>query len=274
MSRLAERFRQLKRDGRRALIPYITAGDPHPDLTVTLMHALVDAGADVVEVGVPFSDPIGDGPVIQLACERALAHGTGIRDVLAMVARFREKDAETPVVLMGYMNPVEIMGYQGFARAAADAGVDGVLIVDLPPEEMGELSGCLADSDLDPIFLVAPTTTEQRMRTICDHARGVVYYVSLKGVTGSGTLDMDSVGERVNRIHSMTGLPVGVGFGIDSAEKAAAMGRVADAVVVGSALVKQIEAHAHDHQAVVREVSGLLRSMRKALDADAAPQTA
>ncbi len=274
MSRLAERFRQLKDNGRRALIPYITAGDPHPELTVELMHALVDAGADVVEVGVPFSDPIGDGPVIQLACERALAHGTGIRDVLAMVARFRERDQQTPVVLMGYMNPIEIMGYRGFAEAAATAGVDGVLTVDMPPEEMGELSDCLAASGLDPIFLVAPTTTEQRMRTICDHARGFIYYVSLKGVTGSGTLDKNAVGERVDRIHGMTGLPVGVGFGIDSAEKAARMSTVADAVVVGSALVKQIEMHADDHPAVVREVTGLLRAMRSAMDAENATQTA
>ncbi|MCC5857067.1 MAG: tryptophan synthase subunit alpha [Ectothiorhodospiraceae bacterium] len=267
MSRIETRFRELREAGRKALIPYVTAGDPHPDVTVDLMHRLVEAGADILELGVPFSDPIGDGPVIQLACERALKHHVGLRDVLGMVKAFRQTDQRTPVVLMGYMNPIEVMGHMAFAEAAKAAGVDGVLTVDMPPEEMGDLSGCLADAGLDPIFLVAPTTGEQRMRLICEHARGFVYYVSLKGVTGSASLDIDAVAERVERLHRITGVPVGVGFGISKPEQAARMSRVADAVVVGSALVKQIEARADDPEGAVEAVTRLLGSMRHAMDA-------
>lgn len=267
MSRIESRFQALRQAGRKALIPFVTAGDPTPGFTVPLMHALVDAGADVLELGVPFSDPIGDGPVIQLACERALAHGTSLGDVLAMVREFRTRDRETPVVLMGYMNPIEVMGHQRFAESASDAGVDGVLTVDMPPEEMGDLAGRLADAGLDPIFLVAPTTTEQRMRVICDHARGFVYYVSLKGVTGSANLDVEAVGHRLDAIHAMTGLPVGVGFGINTPEKAADMSQVADAVVVGSALVNLIPQNVDNHDALLRDIPELLRSMRKAMDA-------
>ena len=270
MSRIEKRFAELRDAGRKALIPYITAGDPHPGVTVDLMHGLVDAGADLVEIGVPFSDPIGDGPVIQLACERALVHGTSLPGVLDMVARFRERDTETPVVLMGYINPIEARGYKSFVEAAVAAGVDGVLTVDMPPEEMGELSGYLAAAGLDPIFLVAPTTTEARMQVICDHARGFVYYVSLKGVTGADTLDVEAVADRVGRLHGMTGLPVGVGFGISTPEKAAAMSRAADAVVVGSALVRRIEANKDDHVTLKREVTELLAGMRRAMDAEAA----
>ncbi|MCK8514852.1 tryptophan synthase subunit alpha [Methylonatrum kenyense] len=270
MSRIQARFDALKSAGRRALVPFITAGDPNPGLTVQLMHGLVEAGADIVELGVPFSDPIGDGPVIQLACERALKHGTSLGDVLAMVREFRQRNRDTPVVLMGYMNPIEVMGYRRFCEAAAEAGVDGVLTVDMPPEEMGELSECLADAGLDPIFLVAPTTTEQRMQVICDHARGFIYYVSLKGVTGSDTLDVAAVAERVGRLHRMTGLPVGVGFGISTADKAAQMSQAADAVVVGSALVRQIQDNVGDDAVIVENVTGLLASMRSAMDADAA----
>ncbi len=268
MSRIEARFEALKAQGRRALIPYVTAGDPNPGLTVRLMHGLVEAGADIVELGVPFSDPIGDGPVIQLACERSLAHGTSIRDVLNMVREFRETDSETPVVLMGYMNPIEVMGYPRFAEAAAEAGVDGVLTVDMPPEEMGDLSECLAGAGLDPIFLIAPTTTEARMQVICDHARGFIYYVSLKGVTGSDSLDIGAVAARVDRLNQMTGLPVGVGFGISTAEKAAQMSQAADAIVVGSALVRQIQENADDDAAVLSKVTGLLASMRSAMDAE------
>ncbi len=269
MSRIEHRFRALRDAGRKALIPYVTAGDPHPDVTVDLMHGLVAAGADIVEIGVPFSDPIGDGPVIQLACERALEYGTGLVDVLGMVSRFRERDPDTPVVLMGYANPIEVMGYVRFARSAAEAGVDGVLTVDMPPEEMDELARELADAGLDPIFLVAPTTTEERMRILCDHARGFVYYVSLKGVTGADTVDVDGVARRVELLHGMTGLPVGVGFGISTPERAAAMSRVADAVVVGSALVRRIEACKDDHAQLQQEVTTLLASMRRAMDAEA-----
>ena len=267
MSRIERRFQALRASGRKALIPYVTAGDPHPDVTVRLMHDLVDAGADILELGVPFSDPIGDGPVIQLACERALKHGVGLRDVLRMVQTFRETDQETPVVLMGYMNPIEVMGHAAFAAAAQEAGVDGVLTVDMPPEEMDDLSQQLADAGLDPIFLVAPTTGDARMRLICEHARGFIYYVSLKGVTGSATLDVDAVSARVDHLHAVTGVPVGVGFGIGTPEQAARMSRVADAVVVGSALVRQIEARAEEPEAAVRAVTEMLRSMREAMDA-------
>lgn len=270
MSRIETRFHALRETGRKALIPFITAGDPDLHLTVPLMHGLVEAGADVIELGVPFSDPIGDGPVIQLACERSLAHGTGLTHVLAMVREFRTRDADTPVVLMGYMNPIEVMGAGRFADTAAEAGVDGVLTVDLPPEEMGEFSGQLAEAGLDPIFLIAPTTTDARMQIICDHARGFVYYVSLKGVTGAGTLDTAGASARVNTLHSLTGLPVGVGFGINTPDKAAAMSVVADAVVVGSALVNLVHKHAGDDAAVMREVTGMLRAMRTAMDAQTA----
>lgn len=269
MSRIEARFRTLREAGRKALVPYVTAGDPSPGLTVRLMHGLVEAGADILELGVPFSDPIGDGPVIQLACERALAKGTSLGDVLGMVREFRQRDTDTPVVLMGYMNPIEVVGYQRFVEEAVEAGVDGVLTVDMPPEEMGELSDRLAAAGLEPIFLIAPTTTEQRMQLICDNARGFIYYVSLKGVTGADTLDVDAVARRVDRLHGMTGLPVGVGFGISTPEKAARMSRAADAVVVGSALVRKIQEHADDEAAVLREVTGLLAAMRKAMDADA-----
>ncbi|WP_290653700.1 tryptophan synthase subunit alpha [Aquisalimonas sp.] len=269
MSRLAERFRQLRGRGRTALIPFITAGDPHPDLTVRLMHGLVAAGADVVELGVPFSDPIGDGPVIQQACERALRHNVSLRDVLTMVQRFREDDPDTPVVLMGYMNPVELMGYAEFATRARDSGVDGVLTVDMPPEEMGELAASLAAAALDSVFLVSPTTTEERMQAICAKAGGFIYYVSLKGVTGAANLDVDAVGARVARLHGMTGLPVGVGFGISDAATAARMAAVADAVVVGSALVRRIEANQEDLDAAQEAVTALVAEMRQAMDADA-----
>ncbi len=271
MSRLDQRLSTLREQGRTALIPYVTAGDPEPGFTVPLMHELVASGADVLELGVPFSDPIGDGPVIQLACERALRHGTGLRDVLAMVRRFREQDTDTPVVLMGYMNPVEIMGYAAFAREALDAGVDGALIVDMPPEEMAALADKLDPQGLDSIFLVAPTTTEERMQLICDKASGFIYYVSVKGVTGAGTLDVDAIGKRIERLRGMTGLPVGVGFGISDADMAARMGAVADAVIVGSALVRRIEANQDNPDTARSEITALVADMRRALDAGIVP---
>jgi len=270
MSRIEARFKALKAANRKALIPFVTAGDPQLHLTVPLMHGLVEAGADIIELGVPFSDPIGDGPVIQLACERSLKHGTGLRHILAMVKEFRSRDSETPVVLMGYMNPIEIMGYQAFVDACSEVGVDGVLTVDMPPEEMGDLSARLADARLDPIFLIAPTTTEKRMKIICDQARGFIYYVSLKGVTGSASANVAEVAARVDLLHSMTGLPVGVGFGISTPENAATMSAAADAVVVGSALVRLVEQHQGDDAAVLREVTGALRAMREAMDAGVA----
>ncbi|MDN0074278.1 tryptophan synthase subunit alpha [Crenobacter sp. SG2303] len=240
MSRIAATFARLS--GQKALIPYITAGDPHPDLTVELMHGLVDAGADIIELGVPFSDPMADGPVIQRAAERALAHNVSLRDVLKMVAEFRKTNTDTPVVLMGYLNPVVAMGYTEFARAAHAAGVDGVLSVDCPPEESEELATELEAQGIDPIFLLAPTTPEARIVEIARHARGYVYYVSLKGVTGAANLDIADVGRKIARLREHIALPIGVGFGIRDAETARAIAGVADAVVVGSRLVQEIEA--------------------------------
>lgn len=266
MSRIAAKFEALKASGRKALIPYVTAGDPNPNVTVPLMHDMVKAGADIIELGVPFSDPMADGPVIQKASERALIHHTSLRDVIGMAKEFREVDNDTPVVLMGYLNPVEIMGYETFAKEASAAGVDGVLIVDLPPEEGEVAIPAFAANGLDPIFLIAPTTTDARMQTICDAARGFVYYVSLKGVTGAATLDTAAVAEKVAQIRTHSGMPVGVGFGIKDAETAAAVGAVADAVVVGSALVNQVEANANQPEAISPAICSILSSIRAALD--------
>ncbi|MDD3610652.1 MAG: tryptophan synthase subunit alpha [Halothiobacillaceae bacterium] len=266
MSRLAHRFTELKNANRRALIPYITAGDPNPEATLHLMHALVESGADVIELGVPFSDPMADGPVIQAACERALVHGIGLRDVLGLVRRFRETDGRTPVVLMGYLNPIEVMGADAFAEAAAQAGVDGVLTVDLPPEEGSALLTALRARGLDAIFLIAPTTTAARIARVAAVSGGFLYYVSLKGVTGSASLDVDAVAEKLALIRQQTTLPVGVGFGIRDARSAAAVARVADAVVIGSAVIRLIETHASDEAAMLAAVRGLMGEIRAALD--------
>ncbi|MFN4238304.1 MAG: tryptophan synthase subunit alpha [Vogesella sp.] len=242
MSRVAETFARLQAAGEKALIPFITAGDPNPALTVDLMHGLVDGGADIIELGIPFSDPMADGPVIQRASERALAHKVGLRHVLAMVKTFRQQNQYTPVVLMGYLNPVHVLGYQAFAQAAAEAGVDGVLTVDCPPEEAEELTAALTAAGLDPVFLVAPTTPIDRVRDIARLARGYVYYVSLKGVTGAGNLDIDDVARKIAALREHITVPIGVGFGIRDAETARAISVAADAVVVGSRLVQEIEA--------------------------------
>lgn len=268
MNRLATRFAECRTAGRSALIPYITAGDPAPDATVPLLHTLVAAGADVIEIGVPFTDPMADGPVIQAACERALVHGTRLVDVLAMVAEFRQTDGETPVVLMGYLNPIEFMGVQNFADAAADAGVDGVLAVDLIPEEADAFTPILRDAGLESIYLVAPTTSEARLAHICSHAGGFLYYVSLKGVTGAATLDASSLEGRVAELRRHTELPVAIGFGVRTPEIAANVARVADAVVVGSAVVGQIAENQSDRTAMVTNVSETLAAMRRAMDAD------
>jgi tryptophan synthase alpha chain len=267
MSRIAERFAQLKATGRKALIPFITAGDPIPGITVDLMHDLVAAGADIIELGVPFSDPMADGPVIQRSSERALEYHVTLSDVLQMVARFREIDCETPVVLMGYLNPVEIMGYAVFAQKAADAGVDGVILVDIPPEEGSELLQLLRARGIDQIHLVAPTSTPERIRLICDASSGFVYYVSVKGVTGAGHLDLSAIENKLQEIRAATDLPVGVGFGIKNAETAAAISRVADAVVVGSALVSRVEALADEPERIGGALREILASMRSAMDA-------
>lgn len=266
MSRLTACFQRLSAQGRKALIPYITAGDPQPAVTVPALHALVAAGADILELGVPFSDPMADGPVITQGHERALVHGTSLQDVLAMVSAFRAQDADTPVVLMGYLNPVEIMGYARFADAAAAAGVDGVLIVDLPPEEADELSLEYDRVGIDPIYLLAPTTTMARAARICAAARGYVYYVSLKGVTGAGSLDVDAVASRIAELRTVTQLPIGVGFGIKDATSAAAVAAHADGVVVGSVLVQRLGALADRPEQAPAALAEILAPMRAAID--------
>jgi len=265
---------------RTALIPYIMAGDPGPKATVPIMHAAVEAGADIIELGVPFSDPMADGPVIQAAGERALAQHVGLRDVLNMVAEFRKTDDTTPVVLMGYANPIERMGQEAFARAAQAAGVDGMLTVDYPPEETGGFTELLARYGMDPIFLLAPTSTDERMAAMARIARGYVYYVSLKGVTGAGHLDTDDVARKVEKIRRHVTLPVGVGFGIRDAQGAVAVAQVSDAVVIGSRLVQAITdavdgvAPADQPQAAARGAGEWLRTIRQALDAASARRVA
>jgi tryptophan synthase, alpha subunit len=274
MNRIEARFSALRRERRTALIPYITAGDPAGGVTVPLMRTLVEAGADAIELGVPFSDPMADGPVIQAACERALAQGVNLRQVLELVGEFRKDDSHTPVVLMGYLNPVEVMGYKTFADAARRAGVDGVLTVDLPPEDGHDLVEALYTYAIDPIFLLAPTTSAARATRICARARGFVYYVSLKGVTGANRLDVSAVAEKLRAIRVITDLPIGVGFGIRDAEAAARVASVADAVIVGSALVKRVGALAGTPERIYQEVPALLASMRRAMDlALAAPES-
>jgi tryptophan synthase alpha chain len=266
MSRLAARFAQLKQQGRVALIPYITAGDPQPAVTVPLMHALVAAGADVLELGVPFSDPMADGPVIQQAAERALQHHVSLHNVLDMVRAFRAKDSSTPVVLMGYLNPIEVFGYPAFATAAAGAGVDGTLTVDLPPEEAADFVSAMRAHDLDPIFLLAPTSDAARIRRILGAASGFVYYVSLRGVTGAAHLDLTEVRSKVDTIKKQTTLPVGVGFGISTPDGAAQVSAFADAVVVGSALVQRIAALAAMPDKIPAEAAAFIASLRAAMD--------
>jgi len=266
MSRIAQRFEALKAKNRKALIPYFTAGDPDPSLTVDLMHTLIDAGADLIELGVPFSDPMAEGPVIQLACERALRHNVSLHDVIALVAEFRQKDAETPVILMGYLNPVEVMGYRKFATEAAAAGVDGVLIVDMPPEEGAEPIEAFKAAGLDLIFLAAPTSTAERLQKISAASSGFVYYVSLKGVTGAKSLDAETVQEKLQEVRRYVDLPIGVGFGIKDADDAAAIAGVADAVVVGSAIVQHIADNQDDVHSIKTKISDLLSTMREAMD--------
>jgi tryptophan synthase alpha chain len=267
MSRISGVFSALRDQGRQALIPFVTAGDPNPGITVRLMHALVEAGADIIELGVPFSDPMADGPVIQRASERALVHHTSLRDVIDMVRSFRTTDPDTPVVLMGYLNPIEVMGYEEFAQAASQAGVDGVLTVDIPPEEGGSFVPAMKAHGIDPIFLLAPTSHRARIERIVRAASGFIYYVSVKGVTGAANLSLDSVREKLAEIRSCTDLPVGVGFGIKDAATAAAMSKIADAAVVGSALVSRIEANPDQPEDAVVEIKALLAEMRSAMDA-------
>lgn len=271
MSRIAQRFGVLKGKGRTALVPFVTAGDPEPAVTVPLMHAMVAAGADMIELGVPFSDPMADGPVIQRASERALEHQVGMRDILDMVRRFREKDNETPVVLMGYLNPIEVMGYGEFATRASAVGVDGALVVDVPPEESRELVSALRQAGLDLVYLLAPTSTDERIAKIAEVASGFVYYVSVKGVTGAGHLDVKEVAEKLTTIRRIVDLPVGVGFGIKDAATAAHVAQVADAVIVGSAIVGRIEELAGSPERIPAAVSDFLGDLRAAIDHADAP---
>ncbi len=264
MSRIAAAFAALHARGRKALIPYVTAGDPYADATVDIMVAMAKAGADVIELGVPFSDPMADGPVIQKASERALAKGIGMPQVLQIVREFRGRDTATPVVLMGYANPVERYGVERFVADAKAAGVDGVLVVDYPPEECEAFAARLRDAGLDLIFLLAPTSTEQRIRDVGRIASGYVYYVSLKGVTGAGHLDTSAVAQAVPRIKQHVKLPVGVGFGIRDAQTARAVAAVSDAVVIGSALVQLLETR--DRQAVSAAAADFIGGIRAALD--------
>ncbi len=262
--RIAATFERLKSQGRKALIPYVTAGDPYADVTPALMRALADGGADVIELGVPFSDPMADGPVIQQAAERALAKGIGMAQVLDIVRDFRRSDDVTPVVLMGYANPVERYGVERFVADARAAGVDGVLIVDYPPEECEAFAAQLQAAGMDPIFLLAPTSTEARMAHVGRIASGYVYYVSLKGVTGAGHLDTSAVAAMVPRIRAHVSVPVGVGFGIRDAATARAVGEVADAVVIGSRLVQLLQGQPRDE--VVATGRRFMAEIRAALD--------
>jgi len=264
MTRIADCFDHLKQQNRAALIPFITAGDPKPELTVAFMHMLVNAGANIIELGIPFSDPMADGPVIQKASERALAAGTHLQDVLDMVQTFRQKDDETPVVLMGYLNPIEMMGYEAFAKAAQAAGVDGILSVDLPPEEAEQPLKIFKHYQLDPIFLLAPNSDDERIKKVAHYASGYLYYVSLKGVTGSANLDVDAVNKKVQQIRQHTDIPIGVGFGIKDPETAAKVSQVSDAVIVGSALVKRIETLPQDE--LLDSMSEFVKSLRDAMD--------
>jgi len=249
-NRIDRKFTELKEAGRCGIIPFITAGDPSLDATVPVMHQLVRAGADLLELGVPFSDPMADGPVIQASSERALERGVGIRQVLSMVETFRQEDDSTPVILMGYMNPIERLGHEAMAAAAAAAGVDGLLLVDCPPEEADSLHSALREQDIHSIYLIAPTTTQARIETICQAASGFLYYVSLKGVTGASQSGAGDLESQLSRIRAASQLPVAVGFGIKNAASAAAVARVTDAVVIGSALVDTIKSAASVAEAV------------------------
>jgi tryptophan synthase alpha chain len=265
MSRIAGRFAALKAAGRKALIPYVTAGDPLRASTVPILHGLVEAGCDILEIGVPFSDPMADGPSIQRSSERALKNGIGLADVLSLVAEFRKKDSETPVVLMGYANPVEAMGVEKFIAAARAAGIDGVIVVDYPPEECAPFSELCRKSGIDSIFLLAPTSTDARIREVARAGSGYLYYVSLKGVTGVKSADVADIAAHLPRIRAASSLPVGVGFGIKDADSARAIAQIADAVIIGSRIVQEIESAGAEH--AVARVKALIEPIRRALDA-------
>ena len=265
VSRIQSAFERLARERRKALIPYVTGGDPQAELTVPLMHALVAAGADIIELGVPFSDPMADGPMIQRSSERALENHIGMDSVLAFVAQFRESDTSTPIVLMGYANPIEAMGWERFADAARQAGVDGVLVIDYPPEESAEFAAMLRARGIDMIFLLAPTSTETRVEQVARLASGYIYYVSLRGVTGAKHLDLDDVATKLPVIRRKTRLPVGVGFGIRDGQTARAVAQIADAVVIGSRIIQEMEQASP--KTCVEKAATLLKEIRRAIDA-------
>jgi tryptophan synthase alpha chain len=271
-NRLATCFSELKVKRKTALIPYVMTSDPSPEITLPLMHEMVAAGADIIELGAPFSDPMADGPVIQAAAERSLEHNTSLHDVFSLVAEFRKQDDTTPIVMMGYLNPIEVMGYESFAKQASEAGIDGVITVDIPPVEAAEYVPALKAQNLDPIFLLAPTSTEQRIKNLAAVASGFVYYVSLKGVTGAATLDVASVEQKVSEIKQHINLPIGVGFGISDAESAAKVAACSDAVVVGSVIVKKMTMNNGKTQAerdiIIKEISVILSAMRQAMDSN------
>jgi len=264
-NRIDQCFTRLAAKSTKALIPFITAGDPHPDWTVSIMQHLVAAGANILELGIPFSDPMADGPVIQAASERAIQKGVSLKSVLAMVARFRETDSTTPVVLMGYMNPIERYGHAEFAADAGKSGVDGVLMVDCPPEEMTDLTRLLEQHGVHPIRLLAPTTTPQRIGLVAANAKGYLYYVSFKGITGADRLDHAGIVAPMQEIRSQTRLPLAVGFGIKDAASAAAVAQLADAVVIGSALVETLS-RAHSKEQAGQLAADFLAPVRQAMD--------
>ncbi len=265
--RVQQTLQNLKTQGKTALVPYITAGDPQPDMTVKLMHLLVEKGADMLELGVPFSDPMADGPVIQKAVERALKYQVSLLDVLSYVVKFRETDQATPVILMGYLNPIEAKGFEVFAEKAKLAGVDGVLTVDMPPEETAGYLPALQSQELDRVFLVSPTTPDSRLMAVNQQGSGFVYYVSLKGVTGSKALDLDDVRLHVTNLRSKTSLPIGIGFGIKDAETAYQMAKIGDAIIVGSVLVSLIEQNAElGYLAIEKSISDKMQVFRTAID--------
>ena len=271
MSRIKQCFADLKSNNQKALISYVTAGDPRPTETVGIMHALVEAGTDIIELGIPFSDPMADGPVIQLACERALKHNTSLNDVIEIVKTFRKNNSTTPVVLMGYQNPIEIFGVKEFAKTV-NGLVDGVITVDLPPEESLEVAKIYHTENIDTIYLLAPTTRDQRIKMIADLASGFLYYVSFKGITGASRLDVTSVEKNVAEISQHTTLPIAVGFGIKDAETARMVAACSDAVVVGSAIVSILADHNEDMSTALTKVKSLLRDIKDALDNSASMQ--
>lgn len=266
MSRIQHTFQRLNQQKRKALIPYIMAGDPSLETCLKLMHRLVAAGADILELGAPFSEPVSDGTVIQAAHLRSLQQGVTLTKVLELVSQFRQQDQKTPIVLMGYVNPIEIMGYEKFTQHAKTAGLDGVLTVDLPLEEGRDFCQQLRDAEIDPIFLIAPTTSQQRMAEIVKVASGYIYYISLKGVTGSSKLDIPEVERGLLPLRESTQLPIAVGFGIHDAHSAAQISTIADGVIVGSALVTRIDKYKADTEVMLREVGEFVDQLRKAVD--------